>query len=65
MDQNSFNGTAAVLFGLIAVLHVLRLVYQWPAAIGGVVLPFWVSWAALIISGYLAYSGYRLATKRR
>lgn len=65
MDQATFNGFSAVVFALIAVLHAIRLVYGWPAAIGDAAIPLWVSWLALIIAGYLAYSGYRLSVRRR
>ena len=61
MSQKTFSFVAAVIFLLIALLHVLRLVYGWAAVIGGWTVPIWVSWAALVIAIFLAYQGFRLS----
>ena len=60
MDQKTFTGVAGVVFLLIAVLHALRIFYGWPAVIGTFAVPMWLSWAALVISGYLAYDAWQL-----
>lgn len=60
MDQKTFTGVAGVVFLLIAVLHALRIFYGWPALIGTFAVPMWLSWAALVISGYLAYDAWQL-----
>ncbi|MDP3727212.1 MAG: hypothetical protein Q8R35_01080 [bacterium] len=59
MDQKIFNGVTGIIFLLIAVLHALRMLYGWDAAIGGWAVPMWLSWAALVIAGYLAWSAFR------
>ena len=43
-----FSKVAALVFGLIAVLHLARLVYGWEAVIGGWVVPMWFSWPAVL-----------------
>jgi hypothetical protein len=48
-----------VLFLIIAVLHLLRIFFGWPAQIGGLSLPMWASWLALIAAGALAALGFR------
>jgi len=48
-----------VLFLIIAVLHLLRIVFGWPAQIGGWSIPVWVSWLALVATGMLAAVGFR------
>jgi uncharacterized membrane protein len=63
MSQKNFSLVTAIIFLLIAVLHVLRLLYGWPAEIGGWTVPIWLSVAALIISGYLGYQEYSLVRK--
>lgn len=60
MDKKTFNGVAGVIFLLIAVLHALRMLYGWDAAIGGWAVPMWFSWAGVVIAGYLAWSAFRL-----
>lgn len=60
MGLKSFFITAGVIFLLIALLHAVRIFYGWEAVIGGVKVPTWVSWIALVISSYLSYAGLRL-----
>ena len=57
MDQKMFNSVAGIIFLAIAVLHLVRIVSGWEAVIGGFVVPMWVSSAAVIVAGYLSYSG--------
>ena len=63
MDQKTFSLVAGGLFSIIAVLHALRLVMGWHAAIGGFEVPMWLSVAALIVSGFLGWSGLKLASR--
>lgn len=63
MDQRTYNTLTAVLFLIIAVLHLLRLILGWPAQIGGWTIPVWASWPAVIIIGALAYLGFRLNSR--
>lgn len=63
MSQKTFSLTAGVIFSLIALLHVLRLVFGWEAIIGGWAVPTWLSWVAMLIAGYLSYQGFRLSRK--
>lgn len=57
MDQRTYTRLTGVIFLLIAVLHLLRILYGWTAAIDGWVVPLWLSWVALIIAAYLAWWG--------
>ena len=44
---------SGVLFGVIAVLQAVRALYQWPVHVGGVDIPVWVSWVAMVVTGSL------------
>ena len=61
MDQRTYNIVAATLFLIIAVLHLLRVILGWPARIGGLDIPLWASWLAILVAGGLAYCGFRLS----
>ena len=60
MNQKTFALTACVVFSLVAVLHALRLLLGWDAVIGGWHVPIWLSWLALALAGYLAYTAFRM-----
>jgi hypothetical protein len=59
VDQRAYNTVTAALFLIVAAVHLLRIVFGWPAEIGGVGIPMWASWLALVVTGALAYFGFR------
>ncbi len=61
MDQKTFSLISGFIFVLIAILHVLRIVYAWDAVIGGWEVPKWISWVAIGVGVYLGYEGLRLS----
>ena len=63
MSQRTFLLTVAAFFSLIGLLHLLRLVFGWEANIGGLIVPMWASWVAILVAGYLAYEGLRLGKR--
>ena len=65
MDQRTYNIVTAVLFLIVALLHLLRVIFGWPARIGGLDIPIWASWLAIVVAGGLVYCGFRLSTGAR
>jgi NO-binding membrane sensor protein with MHYT domain len=63
MSQHVFSLVAGVVFGLIALGHVLRIVFGWSLTIQDVSVPMWASGLAIVVMGYLAYEGFRLVRK--
>ena len=63
MSQRTFSLIAGVVFGLIALGHVLRIVLGWSFVVQDFAVPMWASALAVVILGYLAYEGFRLARK--
>ncbi len=45
---------AAVLLALVAVAHLLRMLFNMEATIGGVAVPMWVSVIATVVAGGVA-----------
>jgi TRAP-type C4-dicarboxylate transport system permease small subunit len=48
----------AALFLVVGIVHLLRIMIGWRVEIGGLSIPFWVSWLAVPVSGTLAYFGF-------
>ena len=59
MQQKTYNTITAVLFLIVALLHLLRIVFGWPVQIGGLGIPMWASWLELVVTAALAYFGFR------
>jgi hypothetical protein len=65
MSQKAFSLAAGLLFLLIALGHVLRIVFGLSLVVQGVTVTMWASAIAVVVTGYLAYEGIRLARKSR
>jgi len=63
MSQKSFSLAAGVLFLLVALGHLLRIVFRLSLVVQGVSIAMWVSVIALAITSFLAYNGLRLTRK--
>ena len=50
----------AGLFLIVAIAHLLRIILGWQVEIGGLSIPFWVSWLGVLVAGALAYFGFTL-----
>jgi hypothetical protein len=60
MSQRNYLLVSALVFTLVFALHVLRLFYGWSVMIGGQTVPVWTSWIGVVLSGLLAFEGFRL-----
>ena len=61
MAQKKFLTLAGWIFSIIAVLHVVRLVYHWEVLVAGRVVPLWVSGIGIVVAGWLAVAGFKLS----
>lgn len=60
-----FTNFAIAIFILIAVMHLMRLVFGWEVTLDSRVVPLWVSVMGLLIAGALAYFLWREAYKSK
>jgi hypothetical protein len=51
---------SGVLFGIIALAHLLRLFRHWPIDVAGQAVPVWVSWLGLLLAGGLSVWALRV-----
>ena len=63
MNPKTFSLTAGVVFALVALGHILRVIFASEWTMQGRAVPMWASWVAIVIAGYLAYEGFRLSKK--
>ena len=54
-----FTLIAALIFALIALIHVYRLFTDFQVVLGSHVIPMWVSYVAIVVAGGLAIGLYR------
>jgi hypothetical protein len=57
--KKPFARIGAVVFGIVAIAHLLRVIFHLPVIIGGYSVPMWMSVIAFLISGLLAVMLFR------
>lgn len=65
MKVRTYARVTAIIFALIAVVHLVRIVLGWTATIGAWSVPMWVSWGALVIAAIVSYFGFSLGARAR
>ena len=61
--QRMFHRVAGTVFGLVALAHLLRLVFNLPINLLSWNTPYWVSGIAAVIAAFLSYASFRLTKK--
>jgi hypothetical protein len=54
-----FTKIAIAVFSLVAVLHLLRVIFGWEVILSGIVIPLWISVVGFIIAAGLAFLLWR------
>ena len=54
---------SGAIFGIVTIVHILRLAFGWPAQIANWSVPLWVSWVAILAGGGLCIWAFRLAAR--
>jgi hypothetical protein len=56
--SNSYAIVSALIFAVVAIMHVVRLINQWPVVIGPYNVSMNVSWVALVVAALIAIWGF-------
>ena len=63
MSARPFTLIAAIIFALMALVHVYRLVTAFPVTVGDISVSQGVSWIAVIVTAGLSYGLFREARR--
>ena len=58
---NSYAAVAALIFAIVAILHIVRLAKRGPVQVGPYAIATSVSWLGLVVAGLLALWGFMQA----
>jgi hypothetical protein len=56
--SSSYAAVSALIFTVVAIVHLARLLKSWPVQIGSFIAPMSVSWIGLLVSALLAIWGF-------
>lgn len=57
MNQQNYLRLSGIIFGLVAVFHLIRIVFNWSVVIGPYDIPVWISYIGLVVAAILSYFG--------
>lgn len=63
MRNKVYLYVSSLIFGVVALAHLLRVVNQWPVQVNAFAVPQWVSWPGLVVAGVLCIWGITLARR--
>jgi hypothetical protein len=63
MGNKPFTFIAAIIFGVMALAHVLRLFMDFQLVVGTHELPMWASIVAIVITGLLSWGLFKEARR--
>ena len=63
MGHKSYCTVSGILFVLVAVAHLIRIVYGMTIQVGNIMVPMQVSWLGLIVPAALAVWAFRTASR--
>ena len=61
MKQKTYLQVSGLVFGIVAVIHLARLLVGFDVNFAGWSIPPGASVIGLIVAGYLSYSAFKLA----
>ncbi len=59
MTHKTYFQITGIIFALITLLHISRVVLGWTAVIGDYEVPMWISYAGVVVAGFLASQAFR------
>ncbi len=63
MSEKNYLLISAIIFSLVALVHLVRLFTHWSFQIGAMTVPLWGSWLAVLIGATLSIWAFRLLSQ--
>ena len=64
MQKETGLKVASIIFGIVALLHLTRVLAGWSLAIDDFVVPKWLSIIAFLVLGWLSYDLFKITKTR-
>jgi hypothetical protein len=65
MNEKNYLLISAIVFAIVAVLHLIRAIAHWSVQVGTMSFPVWGSWLAVLFAVGLCVWALRLRTTWR
>jgi hypothetical protein len=65
MNIRAYSFVSGVIFGIVAIFHLLRIVNGWELVVGPYSAPMWMSWLGTVVPALLCIWAIRWTTQPR
>ena len=63
LDKNQSLLLASIIFGIVALVHLLRSIFSWRLVVENFSIPLYFSYIVVIVAGYLSWHMYNASKK--
>ena len=63
MSSRTYLVVSGTIFGIVAVLHLLRVINGWSRVLGPWSAPMWISWLGTLVPAGLCGWAFRLVSR--
>jgi hypothetical protein len=60
--RDTYRLVSGVVFGIVAIIQLVRAISEWPVQIGPYAVPVAFSWVAFVVAGVLCVWAFRSRT---
>ena len=60
MNSSAYLVISGCIFGVVAIVHLLRVINEWAMVLGPWSVPMWLSWVGTFIPIVLCITAFRL-----
>jgi hypothetical protein len=57
--RDTYRLISGIIFGVVAIIQIIRAISEWPVQIGPYAVPVWFSWVAFVVAGALCVTAFR------
>ena len=57
--RDTYRLISGIVFGVVAIIQIIRAIGEWPVQIGPYAVPVWFSWVAFVLAGALCVTAFR------
>ncbi|MDE1874714.1 MAG: hypothetical protein KGI79_02200 [Patescibacteria group bacterium] len=62
--QRSYFIIVGIITGVVAIAHLLRIIFGAGIDVSGWAVPLWLSWIGIIVAGFVSYASFAFASKK-
>ena len=59
--QKMYLKLIGLIFSVIAILHLLRLIFRWDVVLGDWQIPIWISFVGVAVAGFMSIIAFKLS----